>query len=110
MEKVIEGAELLQRNLSGRAARLGLEEFDLKVKLATRYLIRSFIKELDEEQKKRVECLVRKRLINEIGREMFSKALDAPIKEGGVGLDKRLVKKVVQELEVILLVKFGIEK
>jgi len=108
VEKVIESAELLQGNLSVNAARLGLEEFDLKVKLATRYLVRSFIKEISEEQKDRIEALVKKRLRNEIGRKMFSDALDAPFKEGGVGLDKRVVKKIVRELEVILLMKFGI--
>ena len=109
VEKVIESAELLQRDMGASAARLGLEEFDLKVKLVTRYLARSFIKELDEEQKKRMEYLVKKRLSNEIGREMFSEALDVPLKEGGAGLDKRIVRKIVRELEVILLVKFGIE-
>jgi len=109
-EKIIESAELFQKNLESDASRLGLEEFDLKVKLATRHLIRSFIKEINEEQKKRIEHLVKKRLANEIGREMFRDTLDLPFKKGGAGLDKRVVRKIVRELEVILLVKFGMEE
>jgi len=108
VEKVIENAKLLQRDLSEIAMRLGLEENDLKVKLVVRHLIRSFIKYVDDSQKERMESLVRKRLSNEIDRETLKTALDLPFKEGGVGLDKRLVKKIVRELEVILLVKFGI--
>lgn len=107
-EKILEGARLLQSDLKETAARLNLEEFDLKVKLISRYLTRSFIKETDDGQKNRLEHLVKMRMANEIGKEIFSKVLDAPFKEGGIGLDKRIVKKIIKDLEVILLVKFGI--
>jgi ABC-type lipoprotein export system ATPase subunit len=106
-EKILEGAKLLQKNLKETASKLNLEEFDLKVKLISRYLTRSFIKEIDERQKNRLEHLVKIRMTNEIGKEMFSKVLDKPFKEGGVGLDKRIVKKIVKDVEIILLVKFG---
>ncbi len=110
VEKILESAKLLQRDLKEVASRLNLEEFDLKVKLLTRYLIRSFIGEISDGQKERLEYLVKLRLRNEIDKEVFSKALDVPFKEGGVGLDKRVVRKVVKDLEVILLMKFGMNK
>lgn len=106
-EKILEGANLLQRNLKETASKLNLEEFDLKVKLISRYLTRSFIKKINEGQKNRLEHLVKMRMTNEIGKEIFSKVLDKPFKEGGVGLDKRIVKKIVKDIEIILLVKFG---
>jgi len=106
-EKILEGARLLQSDFKEIAARLDLEEFDLKVKLISRYLTRSFVREIDEGQKNRFEHLVKMRMASEIGKEMFGKVLDAPFKEGGAGLDKRIVKKIVKDIETILLVKFG---
>ena len=107
VEKILEGAKLLQRDLKEIALELNLEEFDLKVKLISKYLTRSFIKEINKEQKNRLEHLVKMRMTNEIGKEIFSKILDTPFKEGGIGLDKRIVKKIVKDIEIILLVKFG---
>jgi len=106
-EKIIEGAKLLQRDLKEVASRLNMEEMRLKTKLMTRYLIRSFINKIEDQQKRRLEHLVGMRLKNEIGAEIFSKVLDSPFKKGGIGLDKRVVKKISRDLEIILLVKFG---
>jgi putative ABC transport system ATP-binding protein len=110
LEKIIEIAKLVKRDLKGNAERLGLDEQTLKFKLIARYLAASFIKDIDDKQKGRLEYLVKMRMTNEIGKEAFSKALDIPFKEGGVGLDKRIVKKIVKDLEVILLVKFGMKE
>ena len=107
-EKIIEGAKLLQRDLKSVAVSLNLEEFKLKVKLISRYLIRSYIKEMNSQQKNRFEYLVSVRLKNKISSEIFDKVLDIPTKEGGIGLDKRVVRKITRDLEVILLTKFGI--
>ncbi len=109
LEKIIEIAKLIKRDLKGSAERLNLDEQTLKFKLIARYLTVFFIKEINEKQKERFEQLVGMRLKNEIGKEMFSKALDVPLKEGGVGLDKRIVRKIIRDMEVILLMKFGME-
>jgi len=110
LEKIIEIAKLIQRDLKDNAKRLGLDEQVLKFKLIARYLTISFIKDINNAQKERLENLIRMRLTNEIGKNIFSKALDAPFKEGGVGLDKRIVKKIVKDMEIILLVKFGMRE
>jgi len=110
LEKIIEIAKLVQRDLKDNAKRLGLDEQVLKFKLIARYLTISFIKDINSAQKERLENLIKMRLTNEIGKNIFSKALDAPFKEGGVGLDKRIVKKIVKDMEIILLVKFGMRE
>ncbi len=109
LEKIIEIAKLIKRDLKGSAEKLNLDEQTLKFKLIARYLTVSFIKEINDKQKEKFEQLVGMRLKNEIGKEIFSKVLDIPLKEGGVGLDKRIVKKIVRDIEVILLMKFGTE-
>ena len=110
LEKIIEIAKLIQRNLKDNAKRLGLDEQVLKFKLIARYLTISFIKNINNKQKERLENLIKMRLTNEIGKEIFDKALDAPFKEGGIGLDKRVVRKIVKDMEIILLVKFGMKE
>lgn len=109
LEKIIEIAKLIKRDLKNSAERLGLDEQTLKFKLIARYLTVSFVKDINDNQKEILERLVGMRLKNEISKEVLSKALDIPFKEGGVGLDKRIVKKIVRDLEVILLMKFGTE-
>lgn len=110
LEKIIEIANLLERDLKDSAKRLSLDEQVLKFKLIARYLTVSFVKDINGSQKERLEKLIKMRLINEIGKNIFSKALDTPFKEGGVGLDKRIVRKIVRDVEIILLVKFGMKK
>jgi len=110
LEKIIEIAKLLERDLKDNAKRLCLEERVLKFKLIARYLTVSFIKDINGSQKERLEHLIKMRLTNEVGKEIFSKALDTPLKEGGVGLDKRIVRKIVRDVEIILLVKFGMKE
>ena len=106
-ERIIDGAGLLQRDLKDVAKNLNLEESKLKVKLISRHLIRSYIKNINDRQKNRFEHLIDMRFKNEIESETFSKVLDTPLNEGGVGLDKRVVKKITRDLETVLLVKFG---
>ncbi|MFZ2970185.1 MAG: ABC transporter ATP-binding protein [Minisyncoccia bacterium] len=110
VEKVLENAEIIQSDLSEVAAKLGYKESKLKAKLFVRYFKRAFLDNLSEVQSKLLEELIEKRFTNEIGHELFAEKLDIPLKEGGVGLDKRVVRKLIKELEITLLVKFGIKK
>jgi putative ABC transport system ATP-binding protein len=106
-EKIIEGAKMLQRDLKNVAQSMDIKESNLKAKLISRYLIRLFIREIDERQKRRFEYLIDMRMKNEIVPDVFIKALDVPFKDGGVGLDKRIVRKISRDLDIILLTKFG---
>lgn len=110
VEKVLDNAEIIQSDLSGISSKLGYKDSCLKAKLFLRYFKRSFLGELTNEQQNLLEDLIEKRILNEMGHEMFSEKLDLPIKQGGVGLDKRVVRKLIKELEITLLVKFGTKK
>lgn len=110
VEKILKSAKLLQKNLKKNALEFNLEESELKIKLISRYLTCSFTKEISETQKERLEKSVGMRFNNEIDKDAFNKILDASLKDGGVGLDKRVVRKVVKDVEIILLVKFGIKE
>lgn len=110
VEKVLENAEIIQSDLSEVAAKLGYKESKLKAKLFVRYFKRAFLDNVSEVQSKLLEELIEKRFTNEIGHELFAEKLDIPLKEGGAGLDKRVVRKLIKELEITLLVKFGIKK
>lgn len=110
VEKVLDNAEIMQSDLSGISSKLGYKDSKLKAKLFVRYFKRSILGDLAKEQYNLLEKLVEKRILNEIGHEMFAEQLDVPFKDGGVGLDKRVVRKLIKELEITLLVKFGIKR
>ena len=110
IENIIENANILAKKLDSVSSKMGLSDAELKAKLFVRYFTRSFVRNLNVKQKDRFEKLVKERLENNIGRELFIEGLDKPFREGGVGLDKRVVKKVIRELEITLLVKFGLKK
>lgn len=110
VDTILENAGLLQKNLDGIARRLNISDAGLKAKLFTRYLARAFDINLNDEQKTRFEKTIHDRITNHAGRELFLQNLDKPTKQGGVGLDKRVARKVIRELETTLLVKFGLTK
>lgn len=49
---------------------------------------------------------IKARLSNDIDRAAFQKKLDLPIRQGGVGLDKRMAKKMAKRLELLILGKY----
>lgn len=49
---------------------------------------------------------IKARLSNDIDRAAFQKKLDLPIRQGGVGLDKRMAKKIAKRLELLILGKY----
>jgi len=110
VERVLDNAEIIQSDLSGISSKLGYKDSKLKAKLFVRYFKRALLDNFTKEQLDRLEDLIEKRLLNEIGHELFAEKLDQPLKEGGVGMDKRVVRKLIKELEITLLVKFGIKK
>jgi hypothetical protein len=69
-----------------------LEEFDIKIKdfLALEVLNQA----------------IKDRMSNVIDRDEVRRRFDKPIREGGVGLDKRTAKKVAKRLELLILGKY----
>ncbi len=71
------------------------------------YLIKFFHLTLSEEQKLRLQAILKLRLESKIGQIEIQKRLDARVSSGGVGLHKNTAEKIVREIEIIMLLKYS---
>jgi len=67
-------------------------------------------KNLSQEQIKLIEKLVSHRLSGKIQKDEFFNELDKPLREKGAGLNFKTAKAITRELELILILGFGIVK
>jgi len=83
-----------------------------KAKRVTEYLLNTcyyeFYNNLDPVQINRLELAVKDRLVGQIQKPQFIEFLDKPFKKGGVGLNSKTAKAITEELELILILGFGI--
>lgn len=61
---------------------------------------------LDDPATEKLAGVILDRLGNFIGRDEFRKLLDKPVKEGGLGFDRRVVEKISKEIELLLLLRY----
>ncbi len=98
-----------RKNKQGEHEKITNEE---KTEKVTWYLLKTcyynYYHHLTEEQIKRIKQAVYSRLIGEIQKDGFYEALDKPFKDGGVGLNSKTAKAITEELELILILGFGI--
>ncbi len=71
------------------------------------YLISHFHLKISENQKLRLQALLKLRLESQIGQIEMQKRLDMTVATGGVGLHKVTAEKVVREIEIIMLLKYS---
>jgi len=65
---------------------------------------------IDSEAKtKRLEMLVKERLENKIDMMGFQELVDRPFKQGGAGYNRQTAEKFARRLELVLLVKYGLD-
>lgn len=97
------------KNEQGKHAEITAEE---KAEKTTDYLLNTCYKEyrehLSADQLALIKEMVRQRLSGSIQKDEFFKKLDLPIREGGAGLNAKTVKAITDELELILILGFGI--
>lgn len=83
-----------------------------KAKKVTWYLLGAcyykYYKNLDEVQINRLQQAVKDRLVGVLQKNGFFKQLDKSFKTGGVGLNSKTAKAMTEELELILILGFGI--
>jgi ABC-type proline/glycine betaine transport system ATPase subunit len=53
--------------------------------------------------------LISQKISNKINQEELKKGLDASLEENGAGLDKRIVDKVLDDIDLLLIVGYGFE-
>jgi len=87
---------------------------DEKAKKVTDYLLKTcyneFYDHLTDNQRSLLEKAVANRLEANMQKSEFFKFLDRPLKEEGVGLNYKTAKSITEELELILILGFGIVK
>ena len=71
------------------------------------YLVENFHLKFTQESWPRFVELLKLRIENQMGQLELLRNLDAPIKKGGVGLNRITAEKLVREIEIILLLKYS---
>lgn len=83
-----------------------------KAERVTEYLLKTcydgYLEHLKKEQIDLVKNIVFDRLTDKIQKPELYERLDKPVKEGGVGLNSKTAKAITDELELILILGFGI--
>lgn len=67
-------------------------------------------KNLHKEQLDKIREAISNRINNKIQKAEFYTALDLPVKDGGAGLNSKTAQEVTEEIELILILGFGIIK
>lgn len=82
-------------------------EIDKEAEQVRCYLLDLFNVELkDLFALDRLDSIIRDRLNSRIDKNGLLKILDLPFKQGGIGLDKRIAKKMAKRLELLMLGKY----
>ncbi|MFH0892059.1 MAG: ABC transporter ATP-binding protein [Candidatus Falkowbacteria bacterium] len=87
-------------------------DWDEKTEKLTSYLLMScyqeYYKHLDKEQTERLKKVVHDRIVGNINKAQFFAYLDQPLHDGGVGLNRKTARAITEEIELILILGFGI--
>jgi putative ABC transport system ATP-binding protein len=85
---------------------------DEKAQRLTTYLLNTcygeYYSNLDKEQTNRLQRAVKDRLSGKMQKSEFYNFLDLPFKDGGVGLNSKTARAVTEEIELVLILGFGI--
>lgn len=71
------------------------------------YLADLFHLKLSDEQKLRLQAVLKLRIESRIGQIELRKRLDTPVTRGGIGLHSTTAEKIVRETEMIMLLKYS---
>jgi len=97
------------KNKEGGHIKVTIEE---KVEKVMTYLYKTcyndYYKSLKDGQHERVRNAIEERLANKIDRNIFKDYLDKSFQDGGVGLNRKTAKIISEELELILILGFGV--
>lgn len=87
---------------------------DEKADIVIKYLMENYCTNhgfsLSEEEAARLKVVVRSHIAGEIRKTGFYKALDTPFKDGGVGLNSKTAEYMAEEMELILILSYGISQ
>jgi len=94
---------------TGEHSKITFEEKAKKVQL---YLYKTcynnYYDHLNDKQNERIKRAVKDRLMSTMDKNSFYAYLDKSFKDGGVGLNSKTAKSISEELELILILGFGV--
>ena len=88
-------------------ARVTKESPQKGLRTLAEYLVENFHIKFTQESWPRFVELLKLRIENKMGQLELLRNLDAPVKKGGVGLNRITAEKVVREIEIIMLLKYS---
>lgn len=98
-----------QKNVEGRHDLITMDE---KVDKVTEYLLNTCYREhkmhVEYVKLDRIKKAVKERIEGNIQKLDFFRMLDTPFKEGGAGLNSKTAKSIAEEMELIMILGFGI--
>lgn len=112
---VIKSAYYVYQDVHQRSNKSGVHEkitLDEKTEYISNYLLETCYGDhkhhLDETQINRLKTAVKERLEGTMQKPGFFEMLDKPFKKGGVGLNVKTAKAITEEIELVLILGFGI--
>ena len=115
INRAIRLAHFLYQRAHQRKNELGQHEKiseEIRVEKLTGYLLKTcyykYFKNLNEEQASRLKGAITDRLSNKIQKTEFKNFLDMSFDEGGVGLNSKTARAMTEEMELILILGYGI--
>ncbi len=86
--------------------------FSEKAEKVKKYLYKTcynqYYQHLNDKQDERIKRAIKERLMSTMDKNSFYDFLDRSFKEGGVGLNSKTAKSISEELELILVLGFGV--
>jgi len=117
MDRVIRLAYFIQQKFHQAKNERGEHEkinIDQKMKKLAEYLLKTCYEKhyhnLDAEQVGRLDTAVKDRFENVMQKSDFYNFLDKPFKEGGVGLNSKTARAITDEMELVLVIGFGVSQ
>ena len=91
-----------------QAAKIDFSKVDKTAEEISEYIAKTFELEFTEAEQIKLIQLIKLRLENKLSVVEFLKSMDRPVKDRGMGLDRRTADKIARELEMLLLVRFSV--
>lgn len=105
IEDVISKAKFLKREVFG--SHDSGSTLDFKATEIARYFMEFYQLNIQGAGFRSFKNAIKERLINKISKKKMKEYLDAPLEQGGVGLNIKTAQAIAGHLELILLVKYG---
>jgi putative ABC transport system ATP-binding protein len=88
----------------------GVEDIteDQRIEAVFGYILKKVGASVKKEESAKVKEIISSRINHQIDRKEFSSLLDKPQEEGGAGLNSQTAKKIAKNVDMILMISYGV--